>query len=125
MESSCIKFYNSLITKPYRIRLKPGRVHTLINPLTNKGIQFKEGTEFWCAKAYSQDHSTYKSLFLFNHTFYTTFALGSKTLMNKWEVVESDKDWKNDMSVLQTEHLALNIFIDGSVPEFVPKEQII
>lgn len=113
----------SLITKPYRIRLKVGRSHTLVNPLTNKGISFEGGTEFWCAKAYSQDHSTYKSLFLFNHSFYTTFALGSKKVTDRWEIIDSDKSWSDEVSILQTELLALNLFCDGTVPQYVPNNE--
>lgn len=112
----------SLITKPYRIRLKVGMQHTLVNPLTNKGIAFEGGTEFWCAKAYSQDHSTYKSLFLFNHCFYTTFALGSKKVTDRWEIIDSNKNWRDEVSLLQVDNLALNLFCDGTVPQYVPKD---
>ena len=111
----------SLITKPYRIRLKPGMKHTLTHPLTNKFISFEGGTEFWCAKAYSEDHSGNKSLFLFNHSFFSTFALGSTKLSDKWMIVESTKNWRDEVSILQTDNLALNLFCDGTIPNFVEK----
>ena len=99
--------------------------HTLINPITNKGISFEGGTEFWCAKAYSQDHNTYKSLFLFNHCFYTTFKLGSKKVTDKWVIIDSDKNWRDEVSVLQVSMSALNLFLDGTVPQYVPKDNTI
>ena len=111
----------SLITKPYRIRLKRHHQHTLVNTITSKGITFKEGTEFWCAKAYSQDHSDCKSLFLFNHSFCTSFALGSPKVIRKWEIIETDKNWRDEISVLQTELLALNLITDGTIPGFVKR----
>ena len=113
----------SLITKPYRIRLKPHMKHTLINPLTNKGIAFEGGAEFWCAKAYSQDHTTYKSLFIYNHSTFTTFKLGSTAMSNKWDIIESNICWRSEMSVLQASCLNLNMFTDGTVPQYVPKDE--
>ncbi len=115
----------SLITKPYRIRLKRMMKHTLVNPLTNKEIEFKGGTEFWCAKAYSQDHSTYKSLFLFNHCFYTTFALGSKKVTDRWEIIDSDKNWRDDLNILRTDLHDLDLYCEGRIPKFVPKDETI
>lgn len=113
----------SLITKPYRIRIKPGFEHTLINPLTNKGITFSEGTEFWCAKAYSQDHVGYMSLFVFNHSTYTTFKIDSAKMREKWDIVECNKDWRDEMSLLQVSLLGLNLFTDGTIPKFVPEKE--
>jgi hypothetical protein len=115
----------SLITKPYRIRLNWSMKHTLTNAVNKKFITFEGGTEFWCAKAYSQDHSGYKSLFLFNHSFCASFALGSKKLSERWEIIECHKSWRDEVSILQTNNLALNLFCDGTVPKFVPKEEII
>jgi len=115
----------SLITKPYKIRLKEGLSHTLICPLTNLGMTCKEGNELFCAQVYSSDHSSFKSLFLFNNNFYCTFALGSKKVIEKWEIVDSLHDWREVLSKLQSTYLSLNMFVDGSIPGWVPvKEKI-
>ena len=111
----------SLITKPYKIRLKPGYRHNMTNPLTTHSMEFAEGTELWCAKAYSQDHVGYKSLFIFNHSFFTTVAPDNLVMIKKWEITDSQMSWRDSMSDLQRIHLALNMFVDGTVPKFVPK----
>jgi hypothetical protein len=109
----------SLITKPYRIRLKAGMKHTLTNPLTNKFIEFEGGAEFWCAKVYSQDHQGNQSLLLFNHSFFSTFSSKTTKLPEKWDIVdEGTLSWRDDISVLQTSYLAFNCFTDGTIPKF-------
>jgi len=112
----------SMITKPYRIRLKPGEEHTLVNPLTQKLIAFYGEVEFWCCRVYSQDHGGYQSLMVFNHSTYSTFSVGHSTLTKKWNIVPSDKNWKDEIEVLKTSLLDLNCFTDGTIPKFVPKE---
>jgi hypothetical protein len=108
----------SLITKPYRIRLKKGYKHTLQNPITMKFIPFESGVEFWCAQAYSEDHADHKSLLIFNHSFLSTFSVNSKKMPEKWEVIDTDKNWRDEMSVLQTLLTSFNCFTHGEVPDF-------
>jgi hypothetical protein len=40
-------------------------------------------------------------------------------MKTKWDVVECDKNWRDEVSILQTDNLALNLFCDGTIPNFV------
>ena len=112
----------SLITKPYRIRLKNGMSHSLRNTLTDKFIRYNSGAEFWCCKAYSEDHGNQVSLLLFNHSFITSFTESSTVLPKKWDVIDCNLNWRDEISVLQASDMRLNCFTHGEIPGFVLDE---